>query len=104
MLLVPDVSLECCHMTKTVCAVNCMWFGAFSVSMCILEFVLIKEQLRQVAVDPKQWTMPVEGGRNSEGRLVMGDSFLSCPRIDVHRQGCDVICRAEIDHLSLRRG
>ena len=47
--------------------------GAFDLNMSIIDPVFIVKQCRQGAMDPKQLGVPVESGRDPEGRLVVTD-------------------------------
>ena len=75
-LLMINPSLQFHCETQVVCVGDHVRLGLFDVGLSIVELVFTTKQSRKGAMSPRQLTVPVEAGCDSEGCLEMVDSFL----------------------------
>ena len=73
---IPNLGLQLHCATKIVGGIDRVRFGAFDVSMRVVEPLFAEKQLRQRMINPKQEMAPAERGRDPEGRLVVVDRLL----------------------------
>jgi len=77
MLLIPKPSLQLRRASQKVCAIARVRFGAFDVSVCVIESAFLGKHLRQGIMGPKRSTVQVERRRDFKGYLVVVNGPLS---------------------------
>ena len=79
-----------------------MRLGVFDVSVCIVELVVAKKELRQAVMDPKPDIVPVETGCDPEGCLVVVNCLL-CLALVVIYDAKETVRSADLELIAFVR-
>ena len=71
-----NISLQANCTTQVVRVVDHAQLGLFDLGVCLVKLVFVAKQYRQGVMNPKLFTIPVESGYDSKGRIEMVNRLL----------------------------